>query len=312
VKRVRLFILVAAAMAVAQTASAAACPPCYSVPKAKLRASLHCPRHFTKKHEPVLLVHGTFTRGKVNYAWGYLASLRSRGFDVCYVDLPNGAMDDAQVSSEYVVFGVREMYARSGRRVDMLGVSQGGLEQRWAVKWWPDMRYKVDDVVMHATPNHGTFMQPSGPLAHCFASCWQMAAGSRFLRALNAGDETPGNISYTSIFTNFDELVQPQLPKSTSALRGARNIRVQDLCPGRPVDHVGISSDDAVSFALDVDAFTHPGPANPKRFDVLTCLQPVPSGNDPTAVPSATADYVEHFPKYHDRASEPALKRYAR
>ncbi len=309
--KVRLLVLVAAVLAITQTAFAA-CPPCYTVPMKSLRAAVHCPGGFKHpKHEPVLLVHGTFVRGQINYAWGYMASLRKLGFDVCYVDLPNGAMGDIQVSSESVAYAVHAMHSMSGRKVDMLGVSQGGLEERWAAKWWPDVQNDLDDVVMHASPNHGTFSAPSA-FAHCFASCWQMAAGSRFLHALNRGDETPGDISYTSIYTDFDELVQPQLPDSTSALRGARNIRIQTLCPGRPTDHGAISSSDAVAFALDVDAFTHRGPADPKRFDVLTCLKPSPDGNDPTAAPAALNDYLQHHPTYQDRTSEPPLQRYAR
>jgi triacylglycerol esterase/lipase EstA (alpha/beta hydrolase family) len=284
------------------------------VPGSTLAAALHCPSTFTHRaHEPVLLVHGTFFDGKTNYASNYLPALTKLGFDVCYVDMPDGAMGDAQVSSEYVAYAVRAMHAATRRKVDMLGVSQGGLEERWAVKWWPDVRADLDDVVMNASPNHGT-MASSGAetFGHCFASCWQMAPDSKFTAALNAGDETPGAISYTSTFTDFDELVYPQMPKSTSALAGARNIRIQDICPGRPTDHTAISTGDAVAFAIAVDAFTHPGPANPARIPKSTCEKTSMDGADYQAGTKAFLAYAQHRPPYHDRTSEPPLKPYAR
>src|SRR5262245_57587961 len=77
--------------------------PAYHVPKADLRAALHGPSTFHSTRQPVLLVHGTFTHGQENYGWNYLPELAARGFDACYVDLPNRSLDDIQLSSEYVV-----------------------------------------------------------------------------------------------------------------------------------------------------------------------------------------------------------------
>ena len=37
----------------------------------------------------------------------------------------------------------------------------------------------------------------------------QQTAGSPFLTELNAGDETPGDVSYTQITTRYDEVVVP-------------------------------------------------------------------------------------------------------
>ena len=61
--------------------------------------------------------------------------------------------------------------------------------------------------------------------------------GSDLLRAINAQpDETPGDVSYTTVRSATDETVQPQTGKHpTSALKGATNVLIQDVCPGR--DH---------------------------------------------------------------------------
>jgi hypothetical protein len=62
---------------------------------------------------------------------------------------------------------------------------------------------------------------------------WQMCTDSNFLAALNRGDETPGPIDYTSIYSKTDELVQPV---GTHDVEGGTNILLQDLCPGHHVD----------------------------------------------------------------------------
>lgn len=111
------------------------------------------------------------------------------------------------------------------------------------------------------------------PLPCAQPALWQIREGSRFLSALNSVDETPGDVSYTSIWSRTDELVQTfALGEDTSVLDGASNVAIQDLCPGRPVSHFTLEAD-AVGFALVMDALTHTGPTNPARFDEATCLQ---------------------------------------
>ena len=94
-----------------------------------------------------------------------------------------------------------------------------------------------------------------------------MRHGARFLAALNSGDETPGDVDYTSLFSDSDELVQPP---SSARLDGAVNTLVQDLCPGRPVHHGGIVHDPMI-YALVIDALEHEGPADPARVDRGAC-----------------------------------------
>ena len=253
--------------------------PALTTPTATLAAALHCPGAYTDTaHEPVLLVHGTFTNERENWDWNYAAALPKQGYYVCTVRLPDRANPDIQLSSEYVVYAVRAMHAATGRQVDILGHSQGGLEPRWAVKWWPDVQADVDDLVMLATPNHGTLAADLATLAfgQCTPSCWQMATKSNFVAALNRGDETPGAVSYTSIYGLTDELVQPG---TTAPVAGGSNIALTDLCPGRPEEHLTIAMD-AVAYAMVIDAFTHPGGADKARFDPSTCTQLVMPGAD--------------------------------
>ena len=240
-------------------------PPPLTVPVATLEAALHCPLTFPDAREPVLLVHGTFTNDAENYDWNYRTDLDGRGFDVCTVTLPNRSLDDIQVASEYVVHAIRRIAAASGDQVDVIGHSQGGLEPRWAIKWWSDIPPLVDDLVMLATPNHGTLLGPFGGVL-C-AACFQMGPSSDLLNALNAGDETPGAVSYTSIWSDYDEIV---LPPDSARLDGAANISLQDVCWLRPGGHVSVVAD-AVVHGLVLDALTGPGPADVGRAS-FSCL----------------------------------------
>ena len=205
---------------------------------------------------------------------------------------------------------VRTMAAASGRQVDVIGHSQGTLEMRWALRWWPDVRRHVDDAISLADPHHGA----SGadqfcPMDSCAPAVHQMRPPARFLTALNSHDETPGG-DHTSVFSANDELVQP--PRS-AVLDGAVNVLVQDLCPGRPVHH-GALLYDAVVFAVVLDALSNPGPADLSRFDPATCHQAwMPGVAEPV-----TTNVILYGPAFlavtaHDKTSEePPLAPYAR
>ena len=310
----RLAVVLLAPLLAAVACTPTGDPP-LSVPERLLADALHCPSSFSHRaHQPVLLVHGTFATPDENWSWNYGNALPAAGYDVCTVRLPDRATGDIQVASEYVVYAVRKIAERSGSKVDVLGHSQGGLEPRWAVRWWPSLRTKVDDLVMIGTPNHGTVVadaavqQTGAPPA-----AWQMRTTSRFIAALNSGDETPGPISYTSLYTLSDELVQPVVPTPTAAVAGGRNLLVQDLCRGRVVDHVGLAYDAAVHDMV-IDAFTHPGTADPARFDRSTCLQVAFDGVAPEPLLSTGIAELQDsagFTGAPNASSEPPLKPYA-
>ena len=249
--------------------ASAAGEPAYDVPTSTLASALTCPAGgFTHPaNEPVLLVHGTFATPTENWGGNYALVLPKLGYDVCTVALPNRSLGDIQVAAEYVVYAVKYMYGATGLKVNILGHSQGPLEPRWALKWWPSLQSEVDHLVMMAAPNHGTVVADASFGA---AAAYQMRPGSNFLNALNAGDETPGPVSYTSLYSSTDELVEPA---STAVIDGGDNILMQNVCPGRVVEHVQFAADAAV-FALVMDAFTHPGEgANPARIDKNVCVQ---------------------------------------
>jgi triacylglycerol lipase len=298
--------------------------PALETDPALLEAALECTDFTHPEREPLLLVHGTFTYGQEQWSWNYVPYLTDLGYDVCVVTYPDRGFIDQQVSAEYVVHAVRSIAARSGRKVDMVGHSQGGSMPRWAIRWWPGLHDLIDDFVMLAAPNHGTSSR--GSLAQAGVQMpeafWQFSPESNFNRALNSGDETPGAISYTSIYTLFDELVQPQYPEFTSGLDRDRhnpkvaNILIQDVCPGRPVDHLSIGLADEMVALLVLDALSNAGPANVERaggLDLCLATQIV----DPVLAAQKFQELGPSFfstfpPDSHQASEEPPLKPYAR
>lgn len=254
-------------------AAPSASGPDLRTPSAVLRGALECypARKAAPRREPVLLVHGTTQRPEEAWANNYIPALRSRNLNVCTVELPNRGRSDIQVSTEYVVSAIRTMSRRYQSKVDVVGFSQGPLEPRWAVKYWPDVRRKVDDLVGMEAPYQGAAIGNVSCVRECIPVLWQMRIGSQFLTTLNAGDQTPGRISYTSAYSLTDDVVFPQGGQRGSWQGdGATNIAVQDICPARVVDHVQATYD-AVVYAIVTDALTHPGPAKKTRIDRAVC-----------------------------------------
>lgn len=254
--------------------------PDYSYSEAELNAGLSCEKFTHLDRDPILLVHGTFTHGRQSWEATFAPILRANGWDVCIVNYPDRGLVDIQRTTEFVAHAVNAMSSASGRKVALIGHSQGVMQTRWAVKWWPSVRERVSDLVSLAGPNQGILL-PTVPrdllgllgvkTAPFPASFYQMAQNSQFMRALNRDDETPGDIDYTVLYTQFDELIQPVAPFPAGALEYGQinakrtNILLQDICPGRLVEHISIAFADRLAYELTMDALRHEGPADIER-----------------------------------------------
>jgi triacylglycerol esterase/lipase EstA (alpha/beta hydrolase family) len=261
----------------------------------------------------VLLVHGTNVTPEENWGWNYGHVLPDLGFDVCTVALPGRARVDAQVSSQYVVYAIRRVAQLSGRKVDIISHSQGTLQPRWAMRWWPDVAAHVDDYISLAGVHHG-IASADGLCAggSCYPAAWQMRTTSAFVKALNTKWEVARGVSATSIYSETDELVQPY---ETALLRGASNIAVQDVCPGRAVDHVSMA-DDGVVFQIVMDALTHRGPFDARRVHI-DCTDTFMPGVNPVLVAGGQAGLYggsssAFFNGNDNTDHEPPLATYAR
>ncbi|MFJ9390447.1 lipase family alpha/beta hydrolase [Nocardioides sp. NPDC101246] len=296
-------------------------------PKSVLAAALHCSGGLRNaRHEPVLLVAGTGATPHEQYSWNYEPALTARHVPWCTVTMPDHTLGDIQVAAEYIVFAVRRMHRVAGRRIAIVGHSQGGVIPRWALKFWPDVRGRVADMIGLAPANHGTkIIRDLGTCsAECVPAAWQLRPGSRFLRALNHPVETHSGSSYSQIYTRYDELSTPAGARGTSPLRTGQgqiaNIALQQVCPVNPADHVLIGSTDPVGFALVMDAITHRGPARASRVSSTTCAQLVIPGLDPIAAPHVLTAFPYlvsgaspfNLVGAHKSRTEPPLRAYAR
>jgi hypothetical protein len=247
-------------------------------PPAELARALECHGDLRGAAQPpVILVHGTGSSPEESFSFGYAHALPSLGFPVCTVRLPAHGLVDMQRSFEYVVHAIREVARRSGRRVSLVGHSQGAVLATYASYFWPDLPALIDDVVGLAGPYRGTTAGESSCAGgSCPPFAWQFRPGSQLNRAF-AGRAPPAGPSFTAIATSFDELVTPA--PQAGLLPGASNVVLQDVCALRPIEHFVLVGD-AVAYALAVDALTHPGGADPARVSRTTCLQTLMPGAD--------------------------------
>ena len=254
-----------------------------------LRAALHCQRGALRPHRtPVLLLTGVAITGGELWTRGFQDSLAASGHKSCYIDFPDYAFGDMQVSAEYVAYAIGRMSRGSTRQVAIYGYSLGAILPRLALALRPDLRAEVTDVVAVAGAQHGIvgFLACGSP--PCLPAVWQTTAGSDLLRALNSqGDETPAPVDWTTVRSTTDGVVTPV---DTAVLDGAANILVQDMCPGRQTTHLEMPFD-SVSFASLLDALANTGPADPSRLPSDTCDAPYAPGLDTTQVARDVAEY---------------------
>ena len=152
---------------------------------------------------PVLLVHGwgsspaTFRTMEARLARG--------GRSVYAIALPGeDNIANAKAIRAFVA-------AHHFRRVDLVAHSMGGLSSRWFVKFLRGS-VSIEHYVSLGTPQYGLLPSCLLPLDEG----GQMCPGNAFLRALNAGDDTPGSTRYTSISSTGDGIV----PATSSRLDG--------------------------------------------------------------------------------------------
>ncbi|GAA5864334.1 hypothetical protein JCM3774_002755 [Rhodotorula dairenensis] len=225
----------------------------------------------------VLLVHGTSGSPQGTWVNGpYVQLLLKAGrFDVCWVSLPDAALGDAQSAAEYIAYNIMALATKSKTgKVGLVSHSQGGLNVQWALDFWPAYRPYVSAFVGLAPDFHGTgegglsCTAENITLGGCQPSIIQQTIGSHYLGALLAkGDQAL--VPTTSIYTTYDEIIQPEIDPVTSKLSGASDIRVQDFCGSDYV--VGHTQIPSYPYYLAVEALTTQAPANPAAVPSTLC-----------------------------------------
>jgi triacylglycerol esterase/lipase EstA (alpha/beta hydrolase family) len=217
---------------------------------------------------PVVLVHGTFETMEQN--WAVLSPrLKEKGYCVFALNYGNRGLEPIQGSARELDGFVDNVLAYTGaEKVSLVGHSQGGMMPRYWIKYLGG-RSEVEDLVGIAPSNYGTelnkndFQSELGIVDPCPA-CDQQQAGSKFLKRLNRGDDTPGPGSFTQIATKYDEII---IPYTRCFLKGrelTENITLQRYNEANVANHQDIYNDPDAQ-ALVFDALRRPGPARPGR-----------------------------------------------
>ncbi|MFG1674966.1 lipase family alpha/beta hydrolase [Micromonospora sp. NPDC049282] len=194
--------------------------------------------------DPVVVVGGLIG---ISIAYEPIAArLRADGYRVSIYQLPNLGLGDIRESARALSSYLDQVRAATGAsRVDLVTHSEGGLVSRWYVKFLGGAD-KVDQYVSLGSPQYGTYVANIVNfvgLGSCagIVACQQMTIGSSFLADLNAGDDTPGPVRWTTLRTWQDELVRPV--DNAVLADGATNVLVQAWCPLRVVGHLGLVLD---------------------------------------------------------------------
>lgn len=235
------------------------------------------------------------------------------------------------------------------KKVALVAWSQGSLSCQWALQYWPSTRSIVNDLVSLSGDYHGTqlayLLCPGFPELPCPPSiiqvclhnnpnwllfqtliCSQQEYNSQFVATLRNGGGASAYVPTTSVYSIFDEIVQPQEGTGASAyLLDARNVGVsntelQATCTvlqagGTLYTHEGVLYN-ALAFALAKDALTNSGPGMLSRIDVGAQCQKIAadglSVDDILATEATIPIALLEIVAYPDKVfAEPAIKAYA-
>ncbi|KAL9618475.1 MAG: hypothetical protein Q9160_006794 [Pyrenula sp. 1 TL-2023] len=265
----------------------------YSVSEATLRGAIHIPPTFKfgSAGVPTVLFPGTASTGATYfYDTGYATLLKNTGkVDPVWINVPGNLLGDAQVNAEYAAYAVNYISAVSkNKKVAVVAWSQGNIDAQWAYKYWPSVRSTTVDHIAISPDYHGStvsFGATTGPQAPALL---QQKYNANFIRTLRNRGGDSALVPTTTLFSAFDEVVQPQSGTNASAFlgnangAGVTNNQVQVVCPGQPagglVTHEGMGYN-SLLFSLLIDAVTHDGPGQPSRLNLpLVCALPAAPG----------------------------------
>jgi triacylglycerol lipase len=170
-------------------------------------------------HFPILFVHG-WKGSSANWTT-MIERFEKDGWTKAELNnwTYNTAQSNATTAKEEATKVTEIMKNTGATKVNLVTHSMGGLSTRYYIKNLGG-ESKVEDWVSLGGPNHGT---ESANL--CFeVSCEEMRINSKFLKELNAGDETPGAVHYATWWSPCDEIIKPV---ESVILTGATNTKTE-------------------------------------------------------------------------------------
>lgn len=221
---------------------------------------------------PVVLVHGLGANMSDN--WSYISPILARqgycvfaftyGLDPRF-DGPQqvgGVIPIEQSAPELKPFVEKVLAATGAPQVDLVGHSEGTvMPQYWLkflggaplVKRYVAMTPLYDgtqlaglDFFRDLAGGFGLDGAVTGSVAQVCGSCPQFLRNSELMQKLREGGPAVPSVSYTTIPTKYDELVNPWQSGLLDA-PNATNMVLQDVCPNDTSEHVAEAFDPVVA-----------------------------------------------------------------
>lgn len=171
----------------------------------------------SKEKLPVLVVPG-YAEPSWYFMYGIYKMLQKNDYPVFKISLfPN--IGDIRESAVQVKNLVDEILTKTGdRQINLVVHSMGGLISRYYIQNLGGIK-KVKNLVTIATPHYGTYTSYLG----IGMGTRQMEPGSTFLNELNKNGGIYGNIRYTCIWSDMDEIV---IPNRSAILEGSHQVNL--------------------------------------------------------------------------------------
>ena len=157
------------------------------------------PRPVPANSSPVLLYHGYLVTHRCMA--GLAKHLNRNGFTPFVREY--AYWDDLEAVVKRRSGKLIEFCERTGRKVDLVGHSLGGLIALRKAQENPDL---VDNVIMLGSPIQGTYMAYVAAPLH--QSCRQMVPGNDFLKMIEEKG-FPSSVDFHAIATPYDEMARP-------------------------------------------------------------------------------------------------------
>lgn len=225
---------------------------------------------------PVVLVHGTWVNQYDSWAkmapvlaaegWClYSFNFGKKGFNLPPLKARYGTAALKESVVELKNFTQKVLDKTGSDQVDMVGWSQGGvlirsyLKDHGGADPGEPKNNKVNRVVTLGSPHHGTTLSGIALLGNLLGITQgasgllgqgpiDQAIGSEFLKDLNDGPDTMPGVTYTSIYTIYDQISNPVTNCLLKEAPGSKvhNVSIQDGCLIDFSEHLALPFTDRV------------------------------------------------------------------